>query len=87
MFIFTDRKTAGFKDGKLDGSNINAILNLLSHNDKIPRSGLVMNAAKITAALKKHTDFIKATYNINDVGRLLMFLSYTCFFNLYSVST
>ncbi|XP_033215639.1 SET and MYND domain-containing protein 4-like isoform X2 [Belonocnema kinseyi] len=36
-----DRRTAGFKDGKLDGGNVNAILNLLSHNDKIPRSGLI----------------------------------------------
>ncbi|XP_033215640.1 SET and MYND domain-containing protein 4-like isoform X3 [Belonocnema kinseyi] len=80
-----DRRTAGFKDGKLDGGNVNAILNLLSHNDKIPRSGLVMNAAKMTAALKKHTDFIKGNHNINDVGRLLMFFSYTCFMNLYSI--
>ena len=85
---YADKRTAGFKDGKLDGKSANAVLSLLHHMDKQQLSGLVVYSAYMTMFLKKYTNFLKGN-NPNDVlklGKLLVFLSYICYMNLYHVS-
>ena len=86
--MFSDKRTIGFKDGKFDGCTGNAVLSLLTHNDKQKLLGIVANASCVSVALKKHTDFFKKNSN-PDVFRLAKFfvyLSYVCHMNLYFVS-
>ena len=85
-FYCTDKRTAGFKNGKLDGSSGEAVVSLLHHMDKQNLTTVVSNAAQVACALIKHTDFLKRSNDVRSLANLFIFVSYICHRNFYCVS-
>ncbi|XP_033215333.1 SET and MYND domain-containing protein 4-like [Belonocnema kinseyi] len=82
-----DKRTSGFKDGKLNGDSANAVLSLLHHMDKQQLSGIVHHSIQIVVALVKNTNFLKKKnpIDVHHLGNLLVFLSYIVHMNLYRI--